>query len=28
LLPGSGHNGWFDSMTADRWQQVLFWVQR
>jgi pimeloyl-ACP methyl ester carboxylesterase len=28
LLPGAGHNDWFGSMSADRWQQVLVWLQR
>jgi fermentation-respiration switch protein FrsA (DUF1100 family) len=27
LLPGAGHNDWFSSMTADRWQQVLVWLR-
>lgn len=26
LLPDAGHDDWFDSMTADRWQQVLRWL--
>ena len=28
LLPGAGHDDWFGSMTADRWQQALVWLQR
>jgi pimeloyl-ACP methyl ester carboxylesterase len=28
LLPGAGHDDWFGLMTADRWQQVLVWLQR
>jgi hypothetical protein len=28
LLPNAGHNDWFGLMTADRWQQVLVWLQR
>jgi len=27
-LPNAGHNDWFGLMTADRWQQVLVWLQR
>jgi hypothetical protein len=26
LLPDAGHDDWFSSMTADRWQQVLRWL--
>jgi uncharacterized protein len=28
LLPNAGHDDWFGLMTADRWQQVLVWLQR
>jgi uncharacterized protein len=28
LLRGAGHDDWFGLMTADRWQQVLVWLQR
>jgi len=27
LLPHADHDGWFDSMTTERWQQVLGWMQ-
>jgi uncharacterized protein len=28
VLPGTGHDDWFSSMTTERWQQVFFWLQR
>ncbi|WP_341317650.1 alpha/beta hydrolase [Paraburkholderia sp. IMGN_8] len=28
LLPGAGHNDWYGSMTVERWQQILVWLQR
>jgi uncharacterized protein len=27
LLPDADHNSWFDSMTTERWQKVLSWMQ-